>query len=79
MECNDYFTIKDLRKAIKGLPGDMPVYYQRIHDAYFITHKWSETSKKLQFEGDEEPDEYVSVFTAYRHPDDDVFVLNAHY
>lgn len=79
MEYNYYFTIKDLRKAIKGLPGNTPVYYQRIHDAYFTTHKWSETSKKLRFEDDDEPYEYVNVFSAYKHPDDNVFVLNAHY
>ena len=79
---DDFLTIKDLKKAIKDLPDDMPIYYQRVHDVYFKKYGWSDNSKKLSFQyktPDDEPDEYVKVFSAYKHPDDYVFVLNAHF
>lgn len=74
-----YLTIKDLKERIKDLPDDMPVYYQRIEDQYF-EHGW--TTKTLLWErtkfGDEHS-EYISAFSAYKHPDDYIFVINAHY
>ncbi len=78
-------TAGELKKRIENMPDDMPVYYQRIEDVYFEKHGWEKESKKLVFDcyGDQDPkdcmDDYVPAFSAYKHPDDDVFVINAHY
>lgn len=71
-------TVGQLKEVLKNLPDDMPVGYQRIEDIYFEKHHWSDCSKLLTWEWPIQ-NEYVAVFSAYKHPDDYVFVLNAHY
>ena len=74
-----YMTVGELRERISELPSDMPVYYQRIEDVYFEKHGWDKAALKLYFEKPDCKSDYVKVFSAYKHPDKDVFVLNAHY
>ena len=70
------FTVGTLKEKLKGLPDDMPVMYQRIEDVYFEKHNW--TSVEMRWEG-AETTEYIPVFTARKHWDNDVFVIDAHY
>ena len=86
-----YLSIGDLKELIKDLPDEMPVAYQRIEDVYFEKHHWK--AEKLTFDypvlvgWDEfdnkiyEPNlsEYITAFSAYKHNDKDIFVINAHY
>ena len=79
---SDYLTIKELKEAIKDLPEDTPVYYQRIEDVYFIKHGWDKTALSLVWDrigGEDVYSEYTEAFSCYKHPDKDVFVINAHY
>ncbi len=76
----EFLSVGGLREALKNVPDDMPLLYQRIEDVYFDQHGWE--AHRLLWErtgaGDSLSD-YVPVFSAYRHPEDAVFVLNAHY
>ena len=82
MSSMPYLTIKELKEKIKDLPDEMPVYYQRIEDHYFTQGGWDSSTKTLLWERSSYGDdynEYVGAFSAYKHPDDYVFVINAHY
>ncbi len=87
-----HLTVGDLKELIKDLPDNMPVAYQRIEDMYFEENGW--TTNKLRwdypiFTGEYDKDgkkiyvenlsEYITAFSAYKHPDEEVFVINAHY
>jgi hypothetical protein len=80
MDC--YLTVKDLKEKIKDLPDETPVYYQRIEDVYFEKHGWDKSALSLLWEefGDEKIfNDYIRAFSCYKHPDKEVFVINAHY
>jgi hypothetical protein len=84
MMADMYMTVADLRKALEGVPDDAEVRYQRIEDVYFEKNGWDspKVTKRLPWGFEETPDEYsqyIAVFSAYKHPYDNVFVLNAHY
>lgn len=72
-----HLTVKELRKALEGVPDKTPVAYQRIEDIYFETHNW--TSHVLPFDYGTNTSEYIVSFSAYWHPTKNVFVINAHY
>ena len=38
-----HLTVGDLRKAMAGLPDEMPVFYHRIEDIYFNEYGWTAT------------------------------------
>lgn len=71
-----YMNAGDLKKALQGVPDDMPVYYQRIEDFYFKDHGW--TGKKMKFD-ENTNSEYVNAFSAHVHPATRLFIINAHY
>lgn len=79
-----YLKVKDLKEALKNVPDNCEVRYQRIEDIYFEKYGWDKIVKKLPF-GDEiyydkdDYSQYIEVFSACKHPDADVFVLNAHF
>ena len=71
-----YMKVKDLRKALRGVPANAEVRYQRIEDVYFKKHGW----KGKMFKVDEPfENEYIEVFSALLLKDENVFILNAHY
>lgn len=37
---NDFLTVGELRRAMRDLPDDAPVVYQRIEDTYFTQDGW---------------------------------------
>jgi len=86
-----YLSVGELKKLIKDLPDDIPVAYQRIEDVYFHELGWDTEKLKWGYPNligrDEngnkiyEPNisEYVIAFDAYKHPDEEIFVINAHY
>lgn len=85
---SDYFLTvkKKLKEAIKDLPDDMPIYYQRIEDVYFEKYGWNKSDLSLLWEmfGDEAIyNDYIRAFSCYKHSDKksnkEVFVINAHY
>jgi hypothetical protein len=78
----DYMTVGDLKKALENVPDDAEVRYQRIEDFYFKENGWDKCVKALPFgfeETEEEYSQYIEVYSAYKHSDANVFVLNAHY
>lgn len=88
-----YLSVGRLREALKDLPDDMPVMYQRIEDFYFATHNWKtipivwERHNPRVFPDGDIYDgigwsNYIIGFSAYKTetPEgDEVFVINAHY
>lgn len=77
-----YMKAGDLKKALADVPDDVEIRYQRIEDAYFEKNGWDKVSKKLPWGFEQHPDEYseyIQVFSAYLHPNDNVFVMNAHF
>lgn len=72
-----YMTVKDLKKALMGVPDDYKVYYQRIEDIYFKQHGWK--GKKMQFDFPRQYSEYTRAFSAYPKRRQKAFVINAHY
>jgi hypothetical protein len=86
-----HLTIRELKEAIKDMPDDMIVAYQRIEDIYFEKYGWE--AEKLRWDyptliGYDKDDnkiyednisEYIKAFDAYKHPDKEIFVINAHY
>lgn len=72
-----YLNVKELKERLKEVPDSTPVAYQRIQDKYFETHGWQ--SHELAFDYDGHTSEYIIGFSAYWHPDKNVFVINAHY
>jgi hypothetical protein len=78
----DYMTAGQLKKALEGVPDDAEVRVQRVEDIYFEERGWDKCVKRLPFGFDiyeDEYSEYMAVFSAYLHGDDNVFVLNPHY
>ncbi len=96
--------VGELKRALEGLPDDMPVVYQRIEDYYFKEAGWETIpllweiekvpNNQLDSLTDDEIEltqmingtlyirqqsEYICAFSAYKHSEEDVFVINAHY
>jgi len=75
-----YLTVGDLRSAMKDLPDNAKVYYQRIEDVYFEKHGWK---PDLLVPDDFMPDEreldnqYVRAFAGFKY--DGRLCLTAHY
>lgn len=82
MITHDYYdaclTVGSLRKALRGLDDSVPVYYQRIEDAYFKKHGWSKTSVFLNdaWDGREEFTRAFCVVSTDQAPG---FFITAHY
>lgn len=86
-----YLSVGELKKSLESLPDDMPVAYQRIEDFYFVDYGWK--TEKLTWDTpilialdehgnkvyEENISEYIVAFSAYKHPEKDIFVINAHY
>ena len=77
----DYgLKIKDLKEIIKDLPDDMPVFYQRIEDFYFTENHWTTITTLWYSYGHHRfMSEYIPAFDAYKAPEEDIFIINAHY
>jgi len=76
-EPDDYYlTAGQLKAALKNIPDDAIVLYQRIEDMYFENHGWEPIELRWEEAG---ISDYIPVFSCYKHPDENVFVLNAHY
>jgi len=69
-------TIGELREALKDVPDNTLVYYQRIEDWYFEKNGW--VTIPLYFEDERNISNYIMATSAYKHPDGG-FVINAHY
>jgi hypothetical protein len=80
-------TVKDLRRAIRGLPDDTPVLYQRIEDQYFLkstvdgngpNHPWGTIT--LPFDADSRS-EYIRAWGAYvrKYRGKTIVIVDAHY
>lgn len=82
---DDHLTIKGLKEALKDLPDNIPVYYQRIEDVYFEKYGWDKSALSLvweQFGTEVIYNDYTRAFSCYKHTTKDgkeVFVINAHY
>ncbi len=72
-----YLTVGGLKKAIKDLPDETPVYYQRIEDVYFKKYGWSKNSIKFVGEMDIE-EEYTRAFCVV-NMNQPGFFITAHY
>lgn len=70
-----YLTVGELKAALKDVPDDAAVSYQRIEDIYFKEHHWK--GRRLRFE--DGFSEYIDAFSAYYKPRQKVFVINGHY
>lgn len=70
-----HMTVGDLRKAIKGLPTNAPVYVERIHDMYFDKHGW-ETKNKGEYENHTE---YIRAWGVARWPKDKSLYIDCHF
>lgn len=88
-------TVGKLKEAIKDLPDDMPVAYQRIEDIYFNKHSWTvlagiweqrppyihRETKEVLHDGLMIND-YIGAWDCYpveTHLGIKVFAINAHY
>ncbi len=84
-----YLTVGQLKKRLKGLADDMPVFYQRIEDVYFKKHGWGSHSAMVPSGFPEEAkhkeldDEYIRVWDGFtgqaRGSKKVLFLLTAHY
>jgi len=73
-------TVGQLKERLKDVPDDTPVFYQRIEDVYFEKHGWKTEKLVWDFYAMEYIySEYIPAFSCYKHTDEDVFVINAHY
>jgi hypothetical protein len=76
-----YLTVGRLKEAIKDLPDDGMVMYQRIEDVYFNNHHWN-TSVILKedetFEALETYDQYVIAWCSLNYDNENLY-LTAHY
>lgn len=72
-----YLTVGRLREAIKDLPDDAPVLYERIEDVYFDKHGWKAELKPGEFP--EYPSQYIRAFTSVKYKEDDALYITAHY
>ena len=84
MKGDYYLTVGHLKRILKTLHDDVPVYYERIEDAYF-DNNWT---PDLLVADDYSPDireldsEYLRAFTAFKEKHDGKVVavcITAHY
>lgn len=65
-----YLTVGSLKKSLRGLSNDTPVFYERIEDVYFTKNGWDKFSlfikdwfwhklKKMD-------SEYIRAFAAFK-------------
>jgi hypothetical protein len=73
-------TVGLLREAMKDLPDDAPVYYERIEDVYFEKHGWT-TEPRPNPDGynDCPPSQFIRAFTPIRYKDDNGLYITAHF
>lgn len=76
-------TVGRLREAIKDLPDDAPVYYERIEDVYFEKHGWT-TEPRPNPDGpgrdnDFPPSQFIRAFTTIRYRDCNGLYITAHF
>ncbi len=82
---HDYYdthlTVGCLKKALKGLDDDTPVYYQRIEDAYFEKFGWQKDVIKIKdFDGIVHwTDEFVRAYCVVSTDKKPGFFITAHY
>lgn len=59
---NGYLTVKELKKALEGLPDDALVLSQRIEDIYFEKYNWDVVKKENHWTAQYKPqgDHYIS-------------------
>jgi len=69
-------TVGELKRYIKDLPDDTPVYYQRIEDKYFDIHGW--TTESVRWEGDWYT-EGIRAFASYFEKESGYLMIHAHY
>jgi hypothetical protein len=73
-----YMTVGDLKKQLKGIPNNTPVYYQRIEDWYFDDDIGSWNTKTLNWDFDMTT-EGIRAFGSYHDIENKSFLIHAHY
>ncbi len=71
-------TVDELRKQLRGLPGETPVFYHRIEDVYFKKHGWKpDYTIANEYPEPSEEGEYIRAFSAFKR--DGKLLITAHY
>ena len=71
-----YLSVGELKKHLKNVPDDTPVYYQRIEDWCFDKGGWD--TKPLIWYFNETTD-CIKAFGSYLDEENNAFVIHAHY
>ena len=72
----EVYDVGKLKEALKNVPDDTPVMYQRIEDVYFQTHGWTTVTLPWDFDSSTE---YIQSWWAGYLEKDKIFVIEAHY
>ena len=71
-------TVGRLREAMKDLPDDAPVFYERIEDVYFEKHGWTTEPRPNEYP-ECPPSQFIRAFTSIRYKDDNGLYITAHF